>query len=68
MDDDPCQAQYYTEHDVLHFFNQLFAVMYDLILCSFPKMGLSFPTPGCSIAEIFEEKIPNIGKNDCEES
>ena len=41
--------------------------MCDLILRSIPKIGLLAPTPGRSIAEIFEEKIPNNGENDWEE-
>ena len=51
--------------------------MYDLILCHIPEMGLiaprtraRSPSPGLSglsIAEIFEEKIPNYGDNDGEE-
>ena len=70
VDDDPRRAQYESndaEHDESPFFNQLFAAMYDLILCSIPKLGLLTSTPGRSIAEIFEEEIPNFGENDWEE-
>ena len=42
--------------------------MCDLILCSISKRAPLTPTPGRSIAEFFEEKIPNIGENDTEES
>ena len=35
--------------------------MYDLILCRIPKMGLIAPNPGCSIADVFEDTIPNYG-------
>ena len=41
--------------------------MYDLVLCRIPKMGLIAPNPGCSIANVFEEKIPNYGDSAGEE-
>ena len=59
VNDDPRLAPYYTDHDQSPGFDQLFAAMYDLILCRIPKMGLIAPNPGRSIADIFEEKIPN---------
>ena len=42
VNDDPCHAPYYTDHDQLPYDNQVFAAMYDLILCQcqIPKMGL----------------------------
>ena len=43
------------------------ALCSDVILCSIPKLGLLTSTPGRSIAEIFEEEIPNFGENDWEE-
>ena len=60
MDDDLRQAQYYTDHDESPHFNQLFAALYDLILCCIPKMNLLAPGPGRSIADVFDEKIPNF--------
>ena len=62
--DDLCQAQYYTNHDQVPYMNQLFAAMYNLVLCRISKMDLIAPS---SIAEIFEEKNPNYGGNDGEE-
>ena len=40
VDDDPRQAPYYTDHNQSPHINQLFAAMYNLILCSIPKIGL----------------------------
>ena len=41
--------------------------MYDLVLYSIPKMGLIAPSPGCSLAKILRERIPNHCENDGEE-
>ena len=67
VNDDPRQAQYYTNHDQSPHFNQLFAAMYDLILCSIPKMGLIAPNHGRSIVDVFDETIPNYGDSAGEE-
>ena len=67
VNDDPRQAPYYIDHDQSPYFNKLFAAMYDLVLCRIPKMGLIAPNPGCSIANVFEEKIPNYGDSAGEE-
>ena len=67
FDDDLRQAPYYKEHSESPVFNQLFAALYDLILCRIPKMGLLSPGSGRSIANIFDEKIPNYGENDGDE-
>ena len=61
VNDNTRQAPYYTNHDKSPHFNQLFAAMYDLILCSIPKMGLIAPNPGRSIVEVFDETIPHYG-------
>ena len=47
-------------HDQLPHFNQLFAAMYDLILCCIPKIGLIAPNHGRSIVDVIDETIPNI--------
>ena len=64
MNDDIRQAPNYTDHEKSPHFNQLFAAMYDLVLCRISKMGLIASGPGSRIAEILEEKIPNYGKNE----
>jgi hypothetical protein len=57
--DDLRKAPYYTENSESPVFNQLFAALYDLILCRIPKMGILAPGSGRSIADVFEEKIPD---------
>ena len=62
--DDPRRAPDYVENGASPVFNQLFAALYDLILCRIPKMGILAPDSGRSITDIFEEKMPdyeNIG-------
>jgi hypothetical protein len=48
--------------------NQLFAGLYDLILCRMTKMNFLAPaTPGRTLQEIFQAKIPKIDPQDATE-
>jgi hypothetical protein len=49
--------------------NQLFAGLYDLIVCRITKIMMNFlaPAPGCTLQEIFQAKIPKIDPQDATE-
>jgi len=57
-------APYFIKTDDCPKMNQLFAGLYesnyDLILCRITKMNFLAPTPGSTLQEIFQAKIPKI--------
>ena len=62
--DDLRAAPYYTKTNESPVFNQLFAALYDLILCRITKMSSLAPSPGRTLEAIFQEKIPKINPAD----
>lgn len=62
--DDLRAAPYYTKTNESPVFNQLFAALYDLILCRITKMSSLAPSPGRTPEAIFQEKIPKINPAD----
>ena len=57
-------ALYYTKTNESPILNQLFAALYDLILCRITKMSSLAPSPGRTLDAIFDEKIPKINPAD----
>lgn len=62
--DDLRKSPYFTKTNDSPIFNQLFAALYDLILCRITKMSSLAPSPGRDIDAIFQEKIPKINPED----
>ena len=60
-------AQYFVKTDDCPKMNQLFAGLYDLILCRITKMNFLAPAPGRTLQEIFQAKIPKIDPQDATE-
>lgn len=60
-------APYFTKTDQCPIMNQLFAGLYDLILCRITKMRDLAPAPGRTLQDIFQAKIPKINPQDATE-
>ena len=60
LNDNLHQAPFYRKTQASSIFNQLFAALWDLILCRVSTMSTFAPDSHRSLTDIFDEKIPAV--------